>query len=77
MATMQSFESRIDEAIKSAITERLNTIAADETKKAQVAIEGRLQEELAKIVLAVFKMYRVERGSHEILIRVENKQESK
>lgn len=74
MATTQSFESQIDEAIKAAILVRLKAVAAAEIKKAQDSIETQLREELAKIVLAIFKMYRVDRGIHEILIRVENKE---
>jgi GH15 family glucan-1,4-alpha-glucosidase len=74
VATQQSFESQIDEAIKSAIMTRLRQVCDAEIKKAQEAIETQLRVELAQIVLAVFKMYRVERGHSEILIRVENKE---
>jgi|GEM_PF-4366715 len=77
MATMQTFESQIDEAIKNAIMIRLRALCDAELKRAQEAIEIQIRTELAQLVLTIFKMYRVERGHGEITIRIENKQESK
>ncbi len=73
MATLQTLESQIDEAIKSAIMVRLRAVCDAEIKKAQDAIEIQLRTELAHIVLSIFKMYRIDRGHQEIIIRVENK----
>ncbi len=72
-----SFETQIADAIATVVKLRIETVVAEETKKAQDAIERRMREELAQITLAIFKEYRVERMGSEIVIRVQNKQETK
>lgn len=70
---MATLETHIEDAIKQAVQMRLNEVVAQEVEKAKKNIEARLREEIAAIALGIFKIYRVERGHGEIIIRVENK----
>lgn len=74
---LPTFETQINDAIFTVVRLRIEVVVAEETKKAQDVIERRMREELAQIVLAIFRQYSIERMGHEIIIRVQNKQESK
>lgn len=77
MASIQTFEMQLNDAIGAALKQHIEVVFAEETKKAQDAVERRMREALAQLTLSVLKEYRVERMGTEIVIRVQNKQETK
>jgi len=70
---MATHTTPMETAIRSAVEVRIRAIAQEETAAACERVDQRIRADLAKLVLEIHKLYRVEFHQQEIIIRVENK----